>query len=131
MTFTAKTAGETRVTFSNFQAGNRRSEVIASNIPEISITIEDSGFPAWDVNQDGQVSILDLIQVAQHLGSTVPANHEADVNGDGAVSILDLIAVAQHLGESSTSAAPSSVATINSSELDPATVQVWIATCAD
>ena len=127
VTFTAKTAGETRVTFSNFQAGNRRSEVIASNIPEISITIEDSGFPAWDVNQDGQVSILDLIRVAQHLGSTVPTNHEADVNGDGAVSILDLITVAQHLGESSTSAAPSSVATINSSELDPATVQVWIA----
>ena len=131
VTFTAKTAGETRVTFSNFQAGNRRSEVIASNIPEISITIEDSGFPAWDVNQDGQVSILDLIQVAQRLGSTVPASHRADVNGDGAVSILDLIAVAQHLGESSTSAAPSSVATINSSELDPATVQVWIAKCAD
>ena len=91
VTFTAKAAGETRITFSNFQAGNRRSEVIASNTPEIIITIEDSAFPAWDVNQDGQVSILDLIQVAQRLGSSVSANHRADVNGDGTVSILDLI----------------------------------------
>ena len=127
VTFTAKAAGETRITFSNFQAGNRRSEVIASNTPEIIITIEDSAFPAWDVNQDGQVSILDLIQVAQRLGSSVSANHRADVNGDGTVSILDLIIVAQHLGESSTSAAPSSIATINSSELDPGMVQAWIA----
>ena len=127
VTFTAKVAGETRVTFSNFQAGNRRSEVIALNTPEIIITIEDSAFPAWDVNQDGQVSILDLIQVAQRLGSSVSANHRADVNGDGTVSILDLITVAQHLGESGTSAAPSSVATINSSELDPGMVQAWVA----
>ena len=126
VTFTAKADGKTRVAFSNFQAGNRKSEIIASNTPEITITIEDSAFPAWDVNQDGQVSILDLIRVAQHLGSTVSANHEADLNGDGTVSILDLIAVAQHLGESSASAAPSSVA-IDSLGLDPAMIRAWIA----
>ncbi len=126
VTFTAKADGKTRVAFSNFQAGNRKSEIIASNTPEIIITIEESTFPAWDVNQDGQVSILDLIRVAQHLGSTVSANHEADVNGDGTVSILDLIAVAQHLGESSASAAPSSIA-IDSLGLDPTTIQAWIA----
>ena len=126
VTFTAKTVGETRLVFSNFQAGNRKSEIIASNTPQITITIEDGAFPAWDVNQDGQVSILDLIQVAQHLGSTVSANHEADVNGDGTVSILDLIAVAQHLGESNASAAPSGV-NIDSLELDPTTIQAWIA----
>ena len=126
VTFTAKAVGETRVVFSNFQAGNRKSEIIASNTPQITITIEDGAFPAWDVNQDGQVSILDLIRVAQYLGSTVSANHEADVNGDGTVSILDLIAVAQHLGESSASAAPSSVA-IDSLGLDPAMIQAWIA----
>ena len=126
VTFTAKTVGETRLVFSNFQAGNRKSEVIASNTPQITITIEDGAFPAWDVNQDGQVSILDLIQVAQHLGSTVSANHEADVNGDSTVSILDLIAVAQHLGESTERAAPFSTA-IDSLELNPATIQAWIA----
>ena len=126
VTFTAKADGETRVAFSNFQAGNRKSEIIASNTPEIIITIEDSAFPAWDVNQDGQVSILDLIRVAQYLGSTVSANHEADVNGDGTVSILDLIAVAQHLGESSATAAPFGVA-IDGLGLDSTTIQSWIA----
>ena len=125
VTFQVKAVRETRVVFSNFQAGNRKSEVIASSTPEIIITIEDSVFPAWDVNQDGQVSILDLIRVAQHLGSTVSTNHEADVNGDGAVSILDLIAVAQHLGESSASAAPSGV-NIDGLNLDPTTIQAWI-----
>ena len=126
VTFIVKAVGETRLTLSNFQAGSSSSEIIASNTPQITITIEDGAFPAWDVNQDGQVSILDLIRVAQHLGSTVSANHEADVNGDGTVSILDLIAVAQHLGESNASAAPSGV-NIDSLELDPTTIQVWIA----
>ena len=126
VTFTAKAVGETRVAFSNFQAGNRKIEVIASNTPEIIITVEDSAFPAWDVNQDGQVNVLDLIQVAQHLGSTVPANHEADVNGDRTVSILDLIAVAQHLGESNASAAPSGFA-IDGLEVDSTAIQTWIA----
>ena len=110
--FTAKAIGETQVTLSNFQAGSSNSEVILSAAPKITITVEDRAFPAWDVNQDGQVSVLDLIRVAQHLGSTVPANHPADVNGDGTVSILDMITVARHLGESSTTTAPSSVASI-------------------
>ena len=126
VTFTAKAAGQTRVAFSNFQAGNRRSEIITSDTPEINITIEDSAFPAWDVNQDGQVSILDLIQVAQRLGSTVSANPRADVNGDGTVSILDLITVAQHLGESTTSASPSMLAMDNIDGLDPAMIRAWL-----
>ena len=60
------------------------------------------------------------------MGSTVSANHKADINGDGTVSILDLIAVAQHLGESNASAAPSGV-NVDSLELNPATIQAWIA----
>ena len=126
VTFTAKTVGETQVTFSNFQAGNRKSEVIPSNTPEIVITIEDGAFPAWDVNQDGRVNVLDLIQVAQHFGSTVSANHKADMNGDGAINVLDLITVAQHLGESTTSASPSLLAMDTIDGLDPAMVRVWI-----
>ena len=125
VTFTAKAVGETQVTLINFQAGSSNSEVILSAAPKITLTVEDRAFPAWDVNQDGQVSVLDLIRVAQHLGSTVPANHPADVNGDGTVSILDMITVARHLGESSTTAAPSSVA-IEGLELDPSMVRAWI-----
>ena len=126
VTFTAKAVGKTRLSLSNFQVGSSSSKVITSTPPEIIITIEEGAYPAWDVNQDGQVSVLDLISVAQHLGSTVPANHEADVNGDGTVSILDLITVAQHLGESTAGAAPSSVA-IDGLGLDSKTIQAWIA----
>ena len=78
------------------------------------------------MNADGQVSVLDLILVAQHLGSDAPANSKVDVNRDGIINIQDLILVAQHLGESTASAAPSAIA-IDGLELDPAMIQVWIA----
>ena len=42
-----------------------------------------------DVNGDGTVNILDLVVVANGLGTDAP-----DVNGDGIVNILDLVAVA-------------------------------------
>ena len=43
-----------------------------------------------DVNGDGVVNILDLVLVAQGLGTDKPG---ADVNGDGVVNILDLVFV--------------------------------------
>ena len=53
--------------------------------------------PAWDVNQDGVVNILDLTLVASRFGET--GDVDADVNGDGVVNILDLTLVALHFGE--------------------------------
>ena len=47
-----------------------------------------------DVNGDGQVNILDLIQVANSLGKSAP-----DPNGDGVVNILDLVFVAQQFSQ--------------------------------
>ena len=41
-----------------------------------------------DVNRDGRVNILDLVQVANGFGKNSP-----DVNGDGVVNILDLVFV--------------------------------------
>ena len=46
-----------------------------------------------DVNNDGNVNVLDLIVIASNLGNA-GINLVADVNGDGVVSILDLILVA-------------------------------------
>ena len=126
VTFTAKTVGGTRVTLSNLHAGDSSTEAIPLDAPEIIITVEDRAFPAWDTNQDGQVNVLDLILVAQYLGSAASVNRQADVNGDGTINVLDLIAVAQHLGESTERAAPFSTA-IDSLELNPATIQAWIA----
>ena len=44
-----------------------------------------------DVNQDGQVNILDFVLVVNHFGENPPTNPRADVNKDGEVSILDLV----------------------------------------
>ena len=126
VTFKAKAVGETRVTLSGFFAGSSGGETISSGVPEIKITIEARAFPAWDVNQDGQVNVLDLILVAQYLGRDASVNPQADVNGDGTINVLDLIVVAQNLGES-TAAAPSTGAAMDSLALEPAKVQAWIA----
>ena len=46
-----------------------------------------------DVNDDGQVNILDLTLVAQNFG-VIPLTHrQADIDGDGVVNVLDLILV--------------------------------------
>ena len=47
-----------------------------------------------DVNDDGRVNVLDLVQVANVLGKSAP-----DPNGDGAVNILDLVFVAQQFSK--------------------------------
>ena len=47
-----------------------------------------------DVNDDGKVNILDLIQVTNSLGKSAP-----DPNGDGVVNILDLVFVAQQFSQ--------------------------------
>ena len=55
------------------------------------------GGAKWDPNGDGKVNVLDLVLVANSLGTS---NARTDINGDGKVNVLDLVTVAQHLGES-------------------------------
>ena len=127
VTFKVKSIAETVVTFSDFFAGSSSGETISSDAPEIVITVEDRKYPPWDVNQDGRISIQDLVLVAQYLGEDVPSYPRADVNSDGIINILDLIIVAQYFGEPSDAAAPSSVTVIDNLELDAAIIQAWIA----
>ena len=47
-----------------------------------------------DVNRDGKVNVLDLVQVANGLGKAAP-----DPNGDGVVNILDLVFVANNFSQ--------------------------------
>ena len=47
-----------------------------------------------DVNGDGNVNILDLVQVANNFGKSDP-----DLNNDGVVNILDLVFVAEQLSQ--------------------------------
>ena len=55
----------------------------------------------WDVKCDGAINVLDLINVANALGSKPNEprwNPNADVKEDNIINVLDLIQIAQHLG---------------------------------
>ena len=122
--FKAKAAGNSQMMLHNFQLGSDTGEVIPAGMRDLIITVGSQ--PLWDVNADGQVSILDLILVAQHMGSAASATSKVDVNRDGVVSILDLILVAQHMGESTGPASPSMLTMDSIEGLDPAMIQAWI-----
>ena len=78
-------------------------------------------FAPEDVNQDGRVSIADVIEVAQSLGKPVSQKPRADVNGDGNISFADLVAIARAIAKAR-SAPPLHQAVV----LDAATVQTWL-----
>ena len=80
--------------------------------------------PAWDVNKDGLVDILDLIIVGQNFGETNPSDPRADVNGDGKINISDLVLIAQHFGENIGATAPAIIAV--DSRISPEMIQSWI-----
>ena len=74
-----------------------------------------------DVDNDGVVSILDMILVSLHLGRSKITHPERDINNDGKIDISDLVLVARSM-DTETGAAPSA--------LTPdilARVQAWIA----
>ena len=75
---------------------------------ELAPTVD--AYPTWDVNEDGQTNITDLILVLATFEKTPIVNPRTDVNGDGTVDKQDIIIVARHLGESTTPAAPINVA---------------------
>ncbi len=124
VTFMAKAGGETQVTLENFEFISITDDIILTVPPNISITVGE--YPAWDVNQDGRVSIRDLILVAKDLGSGAPANLRTDVNRDGEINIQDLILVARHIGESTDSSAAPTIFAIDSEELMPEMIETWI-----
>ena len=91
------------------------------------ISRDPSEIPDYDVNKDGQISILDIILIGQDFGKAKPINARTDVNGDGKVNISDLVLVAQHLGEITGIPASPSVLALNGMGLDPVIIRTWIA----
>ena len=62
----------------------------------VRFEVEDaSAYAKADVNEDGEINILDLVLVA----SSNASNKRADVNGDGTVNILDLVVVASYFSK--------------------------------
>ena len=95
-------------------------------------------YPREDVNRDGIVDVLDLVEIAAWLGQ-VPADPRADVNNDGIVNTLDLILIAGHSNwgkqvepveirdaNDQVGKAPLSVSVGQPADLAPATIQAWI-----
>ena len=57
---------------------------------------EYTTIPPYDVNQDGEINILDLTLVADDLGKNATQT-QTDINGDGVVNILDLVIIANEM----------------------------------
>ena len=55
---------------------------------------EYTTIPPYDVNQDGEINILDLVLVADEFGKNTT---QTDINGDGVVNILDLVMIANEM----------------------------------
>ena len=55
--------------------------------------------PNWDINQDGECTVLDLLQISNHYGETgSPGWIREDVDNDGEVKIDDLNLLHQYFG---------------------------------
>lgn len=63
-----------------------------------------SSFPV-DVNQDGQVDILDFLVVLTHFGENPPTDARVDTNKDGQVDLQDLVWIIQVIEENHKEAA--------------------------
>ena len=57
--------------------------------------------PNWDVNNDGQCTILDQVAISVHYSETDPHGWiREDVDNNGVINVLDLIMASNHYGES-------------------------------
>lgn len=77
-----------------------------------------------DINEDGKVSILDLILVARDFGKIKGINPRSDVNGDGKVNISDLTLVARSMDAEAGNAGPSVIAM--NGAVSPEVIRMWI-----
>ena len=73
--------------------GNKAAS-ITHLLPDLDGEIYLKSRSMADVNRDGKVNVLDLVQVANGLGTSTP-----DPNGDGIVNILDLVFVANNFNQ--------------------------------
>ncbi len=90
-------------------------------LQNIGATVIPMTNPA-DVNDDGEVDILDLVAIAANFKQT--GENDADVNGDGVVNILDLVQVAGAIGGGAAAPSPYS---LDPSIISAADVERWLA----
>ncbi len=106
-------------------SGSEDGTVLLWDVTPYTVEPPAPEYPAWDVNRDGQVNIVDVVSVSHYIGEPASASPRADVNGDGIINILDLLLVSKHIGESTDAAAPAIIAKLEG--LDRTTVEGWLA----
>lgn len=63
------------------------------------ITVNELALP-WDLNNNGQVDVGDLVIVGNHFGETgTPGWIQCDFNNNGQIDVGDLVIVGNHFGE--------------------------------
>ena len=79
----------------NLGANTVQVSAAGIEVPATFHAVSDTEAPliAADVNNDGNVNVLDLVVIASELGNA-GTSLAVDVNGDGVVNVLDLILVA-------------------------------------
>ena len=97
--------------------GGGHTFIAEKSLQFLSNHLETATPARWDVNNDGVVTILDLVAVAARFGEriTISPVENPDVNRDGIVNILDLVFVAAHFGENIRTLAPPQTNSISTS----------------
>jgi PKD repeat protein len=67
--------------------------------PSGAVNIGNVMLLGGDANNDGLISIVDLVIVGAMYGSTPPADGRADINGDGTCNLVDLVLVGANYGK--------------------------------
>lgn len=66
--------------------------------PSSPVTLEKPSYTLGDVNEDGKISVLDIVAIRQIISRQVDSNYNnlaADVNVDGKISVMDIVSVRQ------------------------------------
>ena len=66
--------------------------------PSSPVTLEKPSYTLGDVNEDGVISITDIIAISKIIAGSADNNYNklaADVDGDGKISITDIVLVNQ------------------------------------
>lgn len=66
--------------------------------PSSPVTLEKPSYTLGDVNEDGKISVMDIVAIRQIMSGQVDSNYNnlaADVNVDGKISVMDIVSVRQ------------------------------------
>ena len=119
--------GTGKIQRANLDGSNVQDIVTGLGEPSrIGLGTSSPGVWNLDVNKDGKVTPLDIIEIGKNYGETVTdgANPRADVNADGKVDINDLIAVAKAVDAAA--AAPALAQQLPSLPFTAQALQQWI-----